>query len=81
MHEVIVLLPPKTVFQVSLSNMPSPQVGKGYYAWLLPDQDQSEANPRALGMLVISTTAQPHCHHPTLIRCMTTCSPLSVVFW
>ena len=34
--------------------MPSPQVGNGYYAWLLPDQDQSEANPRALGMLVIS---------------------------
>jgi len=41
-------------FQVSLSNIPSPPAGKGYYAWLLPDQDQNEANPRALGMLVIS---------------------------
>ena len=54
MHEVIVLLPPKSGFQVSLSNIPPPQAGKGYYAWLLLDQDQSEANSRALGMLVIS---------------------------
>jgi hypothetical protein len=43
--------------QVCLSNIPSPQAGKSYYAWLLPDQDQSEANPRALGMLVISNGA------------------------
>jgi eukaryotic-like serine/threonine-protein kinase len=44
-------------FQVSLSNIPSPQAGKSYYAWLLPDQVQSEANPRALGVLVISNGA------------------------
>jgi serine/threonine protein kinase len=44
-------------FQVSLSNIPSPQTGKSYYAWLLPDQVQSEVNPRALGVLVISNGA------------------------
>jgi serine/threonine protein kinase len=44
-------------FQVRLSNIPSPQAGKSYYAWLLPDQVQSEANTRALGVLVVSNGA------------------------
>ena len=41
-------------FQVTLSNVPLPQVGNSYYAWLLPDQNQSEASPRALGTLVVT---------------------------
>ena len=41
-------------FLVNLSNVPMPQSGNAYYAWLLPDQNQSEASPRALGMLVVT---------------------------
>lgn len=44
-------------FQVNLSNVPMPQAGKSYFAWLLPDQNQSESNPRALGTLVITKGA------------------------
>jgi len=40
-------------FLVNLSNVPMPQSGNAYYAWLLPDQNQSEASPRALGTLVV----------------------------
>lgn len=42
------------IFQVRLANVPSPDAGKQYYAWLLPDLAQSEANPRALGPLTVS---------------------------
>lgn len=41
-------------FQIQLSNVPLPQAGNSYYGWLLPDQNQSEANPRALGTLVVT---------------------------
>lgn len=41
-------------FQVTLTHIPAPQAGKQYYAWLLPDLDQTEASPRALGTLVLN---------------------------
>ena len=41
-------------FQVRLSNIPAPAAGNSYYAWLLPDTIQTEANPRALGTLSIT---------------------------
>ena len=41
-------------FQIRLSNVPLPQVGNSYYAWLLPDQTQSEASSRPLGTLVVT---------------------------
>ncbi len=41
-------------FQVHLSNVPLPQAGNSYYAWLLPDQTQSEASSRPLGTLVVT---------------------------
>ena len=40
-------------FQVNLSNVPLPQAGNSYYAWLLPDLNQ-EASPRALGTLMVT---------------------------
>lgn len=42
------------LFQVRLTNVPAPAAGTQYYAWLLPDQIQSESSPRALGALVLS---------------------------
>lgn len=42
------------LFQVRLTNVPAPAAGNQYYAWLLPDQIQSESSPRALGALVVS---------------------------
>jgi eukaryotic-like serine/threonine-protein kinase len=42
-------------FQVRLTGIPQPAAGTEYYAWLLPDQVQSEANPRALGTLVVNS--------------------------
>ncbi len=51
-------------FQVRLTRVSAPAHGEQYYAWLLPDQNQSEANPRALGTLVVSNgvamLAQPY---------------------
>ncbi len=41
-------------FEINLSNVMAPQAGHSYYAWLLPDQNQSEANPLALGTLVVT---------------------------
>ncbi|HLZ56676.1 MAG TPA: serine/threonine-protein kinase [Ktedonosporobacter sp.] len=43
------------IFQLRLSQIPQPGVGKRYYAWLLPDQDQSESPPRALGPLIVNS--------------------------
>ena len=41
-------------FQISLSNIPNPPAGKSYYAWLLPDNSQSEAVSIALGPLTVT---------------------------
>lgn len=41
-------------FQVRLIDILRPAPGKQYYAWLLPDQLQSENDARALGTLVIN---------------------------
>lgn len=43
------------IFQFRLTNVPAPEAGQRYYAWLLPDLAQSEANPRALGPLTVSS--------------------------
>ncbi len=40
-------------FQVKLSNVPLPQAGNSYYAWLLPDLNR-EASPLALGTLMVT---------------------------
>jgi len=40
--------------QVDLQNLPAPQVGKSYYAWLLADKDISSNAPLALGALKMS---------------------------
>jgi eukaryotic-like serine/threonine-protein kinase len=42
------------MFQVNLTNIPLPDAGKRYYAWLLPDMNQSEADLRALGPLTVN---------------------------
>ncbi len=40
--------------QIDLQNLPDPQSGKGYYAWLLADTDVSlDAPPLALGRLTV----------------------------
>ena len=40
--------------QVDLQNLPNPQSGKGYYAWLLADTDSTaDASPLALGQLTV----------------------------
>ena len=41
-------------FQVNLQNIPDPQSGKSYYAWLLPDTSQSEAAPLMLGKVPVN---------------------------
>src|SRR5579872_1424176 len=41
-------------FQIDLSNIPNPQSGKSYYAWLLPDNNQGEAAPLLLGKLPVN---------------------------
>ena len=41
-------------FQINLSNIPNPASGKSYYAWLLPDSNQSEATSLSLGPLNVS---------------------------
>lgn len=41
-------------FQINLSNIPNPSSGKSYYAWLLPDNIQSEAGSLSLGPLDVS---------------------------
>lgn len=38
-------------FEINLHNIPNPQSGKSYYAWLLPAASQSEATPIFLGTL------------------------------
>jgi hypothetical protein len=42
------------IFQVRLTGITAPSSGTQYYAWLLPDQIQSEASARALGTLTLS---------------------------
>lgn len=44
-------------FQVGLSHISPPAAGKKYYAWLLPDLSQSEANPRAVGILILQNSS------------------------
>lgn len=44
-------------FQVNLTSISAPASGKQYYAWLLPDVSQSEANPRSLGPLTLRNGA------------------------
>lgn len=48
-------------FQVRLTHIPPPAAGKRYYAWLLPDLNQTEANPLVLGPLTLTggTAALP----------------------
>jgi len=41
-------------FQINLNNISAPQSGKSYYAWLLPDINQSEAAPILLGKLAVN---------------------------
>src|SRR5205085_10272737 len=41
-------------FQINLQNIPNPQAGKSYYAWLLPDKSQSEGAPLLLGKLTVN---------------------------
>ncbi len=41
-------------FQIDLHNIPNPQAGTNYYAWLLPDKSQSEAAPILLGQLPVN---------------------------
>ncbi len=41
-------------FQISLHNIPNPQAGKSYYAWLLPDNNQGESAPLLLGILPVN---------------------------
>lgn len=41
-------------FQIDLNNIPNPQTGKSYYAWLLPDNNQVEAAPLLLGKLPVN---------------------------
>ncbi|MFL5690703.1 MAG: protein kinase domain-containing protein [Ktedonobacteraceae bacterium] len=41
-------------FQVNLQNIPDPQSGKSYYAWLLPDTSQGEAAPLLLGKVPVN---------------------------
>ncbi len=41
-------------FQVQLTGVPQPTAGTQYYAWLLPDQIQSEESPRAVGVLSVT---------------------------
>jgi eukaryotic-like serine/threonine-protein kinase len=40
-------------FQIDLHNIPEPQSGTSYYAWLLPDKSQTEAAPILLGKLPV----------------------------
>ncbi|GAC1349590.1 MAG: hypothetical protein NVS4B7_09330 [Ktedonobacteraceae bacterium] len=42
-------------FQIDLRNIPDPQHGKSYYAWLLPDSSQSEAAPLLLGKVPVNS--------------------------
>lgn len=39
--------------QIDLQNLPNPQLGKGYYAWLLADTDTTDTSPVALGRLAV----------------------------
>ncbi|MBA2677077.1 MAG: protein kinase [Ktedonobacteraceae bacterium] len=39
--------------QIDLQNLPNPQAGKGYYAWLLADTDGIETSPLSLGSLTV----------------------------
>jgi serine/threonine protein kinase len=41
-------------FQINLHNIPDPQSGKSYYAWLLPDTSQVEAAPILLGKVSVN---------------------------
>ncbi len=41
-------------FQISLHNIPTPQSGKSYYAWLLPDKSNSEGVSLLLGKLTVN---------------------------
>jgi eukaryotic-like serine/threonine-protein kinase len=42
------------IFQVRIAHVPDPAAGTQYYAWLLPDQIQTEASARLLGTLTLS---------------------------
>ena len=41
-------------FQITLHNIPAPQAGNSYYAWLLPDKNKSEGNSLLLGKLTVN---------------------------
>ena len=41
-------------FQIDLHNIPNPPAGKSYYAWLLPDNNQSENPDIRLGKLTVN---------------------------
>lgn len=40
--------------QLDLHNIPNPQAGNSYYAWLLPDTSQTESAPILLGQLTVN---------------------------
>ena len=40
--------------QITLQNIPAPQSGKSYYAWLMPDKSQVEAPSILLGKLAVN---------------------------
>jgi hypothetical protein len=42
-------------FQINLHNIPDPQSGTAYFAWLLPDKSQSEEAPILLGKLTVNS--------------------------
>ncbi|HZS76170.1 MAG TPA: protein kinase [Ktedonobacteraceae bacterium] len=50
-------------FQIDLQNTPGPSSGKSYYAWLLPDKNQSESPPVFLGTLTINR-GKAHLFYP-----------------
>jgi serine/threonine-protein kinase len=41
-------------FQITLHNIPAPQAGNSYYAWLLPDKNNPEGNSLLLGRLSVN---------------------------
>ena len=41
--------------QINLHNIPDPQAGTAYFAWLLPDKNQTEAAPILLGKLKVNS--------------------------
>jgi len=41
-------------FQITLNNIPAPQSGNSYYAWLLPDKNNPEGSSLLLGRLTVN---------------------------